>query len=288
MNDRYIGIFDSGVGGLTVVRQILDRMPDENIVFLADNKNVPYGDKEREQIVSYSLNNVGILGRYDIKAIVIACNTSDSISHPQPFPRPPFDAGDGAPGYAQYSSRAVSDCIMLVKRASMAPSKELTDSLQAAISTANGRIAVLATNATVRSGEYERQLKDIFEGFEVTSIACPELVPLIEQGSFREDDEETVKVLERYLETARDADTIILGCTHYDLLYDMLKKMRPDVNIVSSSRCVADVLQDYLEEKDMLSGMKKEDIYLTTKKTERLDEISSLIINDIDMIKTDA
>ncbi|MBR5754613.1 MAG: glutamate racemase [Erysipelotrichaceae bacterium] len=260
MNDRYIGIFDSGVGGLTVVRQILDRMPDENIVFLADNKNVPYGDKEREQIVSYSLNNVGILGRYDLKAIVIACNTSDSISHGL---------------LEEYCDVPVFGVI--------APAVQ-----QAAVSTANGRIAVLATNATVRSGEYERQLKDIFEGLEVTSIACPELVPLIEQGSFREDDEETVKVLERYLETAKDADMVILGCTHYDLLYDMLKKMRPDVNIVSSSRCVADVLQDYLEEKDMLSGMKKEDIYLTTKKTERLDEISSLIINDIDMIKTDA
>ena len=259
MSNKYIGIFDSGVGGLTVVKHIIETLPEENLVFLADNANVPYGDKDKEQIILFSHQNTNILNQYNLKAIVIACNTSDSIS------RKELEKHYDIPFFGVINPAVV----------------------QASKLTKNNKIAVLATKATINSREYEKQLKDINNNFQVYSLACPELVPLIEQGKYNTSDIETVEIMKRYLSQVSDVDTIILGCTHYDLLIDIVKMIRPDLNIVSSSSCVVNNLYEYLNKNNLLNTKKDIDIYLTTKKTKKLDDVSSMIIDNIEFNKVD-
>ncbi len=219
---RYIGVFDSGIGGLTVVKSIVETMPDENILYFGDTAHVPYGTRSREQITEYVLNDVRFLSRFDLKAIVIACNTADAIAKDKVkelYPMPVFGVVDPA-------------------------------SRKAADSTKNGKIGVIATNATVNSRAYNKEIAKYNADAEVLSVACPLLVPLVENGRFRKDDIVINTVLHEYLAPLREAgvDTLVLGCTHYPLLYDVISSMMPDVNIISSSVAAAEALRNGLEE----------------------------------------
>ena len=256
---KRIGVFDSGLGGLTVVKAILSEMPKENIVFFADAANMPYGDKTPEEIVAFSRHNASILNEYDLKALVIACNTSDSI------------AGD------------------LLKQSYEIPvSGVITAAAEEAVKqTKNKKIAVLATKATVLSGSYQKQIKELDEEIAVTAIPCPDLVPLIEEGRFIGYDELLDRSIDKYLEEARqcEADTVILGCTHYDLLYDLVQEKMPDVKIVSSSRTVVQELKEILTGSHRLSRWKGKDIYLSSSCSQHLDQIAAKIIPDIRLQK---
>lgn len=227
-NEKYIGVFDSGIGGLTVVKSIVESMPDENIIYFGDTAHVPYGTRSKEQIIEYVLNDVKFLNGFDIKAIVIACNTADASARETVIERYPDIPVFG-----------------VVEPASK----------KAAFATVNNKIGVIATNATVDSGSYEKNIAKYNPDAEVFSVACPLLVPLVENGRFKKGDNVIEKVLNEYLTELKEKqiDTLVLGCTHYPLLYDIIADiMGGSVEIISSSVAAADTLKKELKEKDML------------------------------------
>lgn len=230
MNNRFIGVFDSGMGGLTVVKSIVETMPDENIIYFGDTAHVPYGTRSKEQITEYVLNDVRFLNTFDIKAIVIACNTADSIAREK-----------------------VEELYSLPVFGVVEPASK-----SAAQITKNNKIGVIATNATVNSGAYERNISRFNPDAQVISVACPLLVPLVEEGRFRKGDKVIENVLTEYLTPLKNQgiDTLVLGCTHYPLLYDIISEIMPETNIISSSVSAAAELKKALEEKKLQSSEK--------------------------------
>lgn len=227
-NEKYIGVFDSGIGGLTVVKSIVELMPDENIIYFGDTAHVPYGTRSREQITQYVLSDVKFLNTFSIKAIVIACNTADSIARETVEEK-----------YKEIPVFGVVE----------------PTSKKAAESTLNGKIGVIATNATVNSGAYEKTIHKYNSNAQVFSLACPLLVPLVEEGRFRRGDKVIEKVLTEYLEPLmeKEIDTLVLGCTHYPLLYDIIRDIMGDgVNIISSSAAAAKTLREELSQRELL------------------------------------
>ena len=249
----YIGVFDSGLGGLTCVRELIKKMPHENVVFLADNKNVPYGTKTKEQIRVFSFNNVNFLNRFDLKALIIACNTSESNA------RDVIEDNVNIPVYG------------VIKPA-----------VKAALNaTKNNKIGLFATSLTVRSKKYETTLKQLCNDAKFYASECPKFVPMIEDGKFSIDDQEMIDTIKEYLDPLlkKGIDTLILGCTHYDVLIDILNKYYPEIKVVSSSRCVID---EMLNELNIKEDKEPERKYFTTALDERFDRVSKMIINDIE------
>ena len=214
---RPIGVFDSGIGGLTVVKALRSLLPSERIIYLGDTARVPYGSKSASTVERYSVEIAGMLMERDAKAIVVACNTASSIALPK-----------------------------LEETCSVSIVGVIRPGAEAAVAgTRNGHIGVIGTRATVRSGAYEKTLHDLDKSLKVTSRACPLLVPLIEEGWL--DDSLTDRIIARYLEPLMEAgvDTLVLGCTHYPLLAPAIQRVvNGDVTLVDSARnCAAAVAQ---------------------------------------------
>ncbi len=197
MIERPIGVFDSGIGGLTVVAALRRTLPAEKILYLGDTARVPYGGKSPETVTRYSKEISDLLVEEGAKMIVAACNTASALavpslalSYPVPF------IGVIEPGAAA-----------------------------AVLATHNGKIGVIATRATIASDAYGKAIRSLSADIEVTAIACPLLVPLIEEGLL--DDEITRTMLRRYLEPLLRAgiDTLVLGCTHYPLLKGVIGRI---------------------------------------------------------------
>lgn len=193
-DNRYIGVFDSGIGGLTVVKSIVDSMPGENIIYFGDTAHVPYGTRSERQITEYVLADVRFLRTFDIKAVVIACNTADSVAKEKV-----------REAYPDLPVFGVVD-----------PASRL-----AAETTKNSKVGVIATNATVKTGAYEKAIHKYNADATVYMEACPLLVPLVENGRFETGDPVIEIVLHEYLDplVEKGIDTLVLGCTHYPLLY---------------------------------------------------------------------
>ena len=231
MSEKCIGVFDSGIGGLTVVKSIIDLMPGENIVYFGDTAHVPYGTRSEKQITEYVNEDVRFLMNFDVKAIVVACNTADAIAREKVennYPVPFF-------GVVSPASR------------------------KAAETTKNGIIGVIATNATIASRSYEKAIGAVDSSLTVIGKACPLLVPLVENNRFRKNDNVIETVLREYLEPLKEqnVDTLLLGCTHYPLLYDVIQDIMPGVSIISSSVAAATELKKGLEAADLLSKSEK-------------------------------
>ena len=253
-SNKYIGIFDSGIGGLTAVKALLEQMPNENIVYLADSKHMPYGDKTAEQIKEYVMEDVNFLNNYDLKALLIACNTADSI--------------------ASDSVRAISNIpVYGVIDATAKKASEVTR---------NNRIGVIATTAAINSNEYQKRIKNYNSAIEVYAQACPFLVPLIEEGKFDIGNEEIRYIIEDYLSPLIDnqIDTLILGCTHYDLLSEIIRDMYPDLTIVSSSRCVIETIKNEVEKN---ADLDSKQLYYVSSNKDKFQDIASKIINNIEI-----
>lgn len=202
MDDRPIGVFDSGVGGLTVLRALKGALPHESTVYLGDTARVPYGTRSAQTIVRYAINNARTLVEAaDIKLLVVACNTASAVSMPALA--------------AELSPRGI-EVIGVIEpgaRAALAASK-------------GAGIAVLGTVGTVRSGAYPRALARLGHAGGVYAIACPLLVPLVEEGLL--EGEIPRLVVERYLSALpTDIDTVVMGCTHYPLLRAVLRAALP-------------------------------------------------------------
>ena len=196
LDRRPIGVFDSGLGGLTAVRELARLMPEEDLIYFGDTGRVPYGGRSKDILIKYARQDVAFLRSFDPKAIVIACGTVSAT--------------------ALSVLREENDIPIfgVVEPAAHA----------AARLTANGRVGLIGTKASIRSGAYERALEELRPGTEVTARACPLLVPLVENGRFRVGDAVAEQIAAEYLAPIKEAgvDTLILGCTHYPLLKDVV------------------------------------------------------------------
>jgi glutamate racemase len=217
--ERPIGVFDSGLGGLTVVKALMQQLTGEHIVYYGDTARVPYGSKSKASIKRFSLENAKILMDFHVKMIVVACNSSSSYalaSLRKKFPLPIIGVVD--PG------------------------------AQAAVDRSqNLRIGVIATSATISSDVYLKAIKRIQPLSRVYMQACPLFVPLVEEGWLKK--KVTYDIAKEYLAPLKRQciDTLILGCTHYPLLKPVIKKvMGPDVHLVDSAEAVAAQVQDIL------------------------------------------
>lgn len=260
-DSNYIGIFDSGMGGLTVVKSIIKSLPNENIVYFGDTAHVPYGTRSKEQITEYVLNDVKFLSGFNIKAIVIACNTADSIARKEVESRYPLLPVFGV------VEPAAKKAVQVTK---------------------NGRIGVIATNATVSSGAYEKTIEAFSKDALVFSKACPLLVPLVENGRFRRGDGVIEAVLTEYLEPLKekDIDTLVLGCTHYPLLYDLIEDIMPGITIISSSDAAAEALSCELKRQNLLNcgaGGKRK--YFVSDRPDSFREQAQIFMGDAENMK---
>ncbi len=215
-----LGIFDSGVGGLTVQRAILDLLPGLDTVYLGDTARVPYGTKSAEVVTQYSLRNARFLAGQGVEMLVVACNTASAVALPalrQAFPIPVL-------GVVEPGARAAA-------RASRA-----------------GRIGVIGTQSAVASGAYQAAIGAARAGAEVVAKACPLFVPLAEEGWTDPSDEVVRLVARRYLAplAASRIDTLVLGCTHYPLLKAAIAAELPGVALVDSAEAIAAEVRERL------------------------------------------
>lgn len=215
-----IGVFDSGLGGLTVVREIMRQLPGERIVYFGDTARVPYGTKSKESIIRFSTENVLFLIKNKVKMVVIACNTSSSLALP-----------------------ILKDSFRLPVIGVIEPGVK-----KAVQVTKNKKIGVIATSATVNSQAYAKGIKKMNHSIRVTAQACPLFVPLVEEGWFKND--VTFSVARDYLKPIIRAkvDTVILGCTHYPLLKPVIQKVLGNkVTLIDSAKEVASEVKRLLK-----------------------------------------
>ena len=226
-----IGVFDSGLGGLTVVKKMLESLPNEDIIYFGDTARVPYGDRSKETIIKYAQSDIEFLLTHRVKAVCIACNTADSMAR------------------IEMQKRFTLPIIGVVEPAA----------LQALSTTKNGKVGVIGTKATIRSGAYEAVIRARSPKTEVFSVPCPLLCPLVEEGRFLRGDKVVESVLEDYLSPLKAAgiDTLILGCTHYPLLLDVISDLLPGVELISSGFASTETLMETLKEKDLLNPSEK-------------------------------
>lgn len=216
-----IGIFDSGVGGMTVARAIEQHCPGLPLIYFGDIARTPYGSKSRSTIIDYARHNTELLLKHGASIIVIACNSAASVATEvlrEQYPVPVLDVVGPAVEQAVQVSRS-------------------------------GRIGVIGTRATVRSGIYERSIQTLLPSATVLSQACPLLVPLVEEGWLSR--RETKMILRRYLYPLRlrQIDTLVLGCTHYPLLGHLIgPRIGRRVQLIDSSLAVAHHLHHYLQD----------------------------------------
>ncbi len=189
-----IGIFDSGIGGLTIFKEIKNKFPHQDIIYLADTAHLPYGEKSKETIIKLSLQNILFLLNFKVELIIIACNTCSAVALPS------------IKEYFRIPILGVID--PLVK--------------EALVYTKNKRIGVIGTNSTIKSKSFQKRLKELLPSAKIFSKACPLFVPLIEENLTK--GEIVLKIIEMYLNDfkRKNIDTLILGCTHYPLLKDSL------------------------------------------------------------------
>lgn len=208
MEEKPIGVFDSGIGGLTVLKEIFRELAGESTVYLGDTARVPYGIRSDETVARYSFENTGFLVARGIKLLVVACNTVSAVS---------LDA---------IKEKVSIPVIGVIEPGSKAAVK----------ATRNGRVGVIGTEATIHSGAYARIITSINNAIEVLSLPCPLFVSLAEEGLT--DDEIALMVAERYLKDLREReiDTLVLGCTHYPLLKGVISKVMGDgITLIDSA-----------------------------------------------------
>jgi len=229
-----IGIFDSGIGGLTVVKQLVKLLPEEQLIYFGDTARIPYGTKSKRLIEQYAAEDAAFLMQFDIKLLVVACNTASSLA--MDVLRRQLDIP--VVGVVQPGARAAVE------------------------KTTNKIIGVIGTSATINSGSYMREIAKIDSNVTVLGQPCPLLVPLVEEGWLDEDI--TILTLQKYFKDLlkQKIDTLILGCTHYPLLEKTIRQVvGPAVHLIDSGKETAKEVKRVLTENDLLN--------LTGKKTDK-------------------
>ncbi len=228
MDNRPIGVFDSGSGGLSAVKELRQILPGESIVYFGDTGRVPYGSRSRETILKYAQQDIAFLSRFDVKMIIAACGTVSAV-------------------FTQdYIKRITVPFTGVVVPASIAACK----------ATRSGRIGVIGTSSTIRYGAYDSVIHALHPDYSVISNACPLFVPLVENGYIDPDNPVTLLVAQDYLRPFLHGavDTLILGCTHYPLLAATIRKVLGDtVTLIDSGAETARYARSLLTEKGLLS-----------------------------------
>ncbi len=239
-NNKPIGVFDSGIGGLTVLRRLTQRLPDERFVYLGDTARVPYGNKSAETVKQYSLQCARFLLQHDVKLMVVACNTASALA---------LDV---------LQSEFDIPVVGVISGAALAASN----------ATSNHHIGVIGTRATIASESYKNEIIRCGElkgaRHSVHSRACPLFVPLVEEGWL--DAPATRLIAEEYLRPliANGIDTLVLGCTHYPLLSPLLASILPDVQLIDCGEsAAADVMRLNTQPASKVSEPTKTSVYVT-------------------------
>lgn len=223
---RPIGIFDSGIGGLTVTKEIIKQLPNESIIYLGDTARVPYGTRSKEVVTKFALELADFLLKRQVKCLVVACNTISSVA------------------LEEIEKVSPVPVIGVVKPAVK----------RAIQSTKSKKIGVIGTAGTIQSKAYENEIRKIDPRITVVSTGCPLFVPLAEEGLHKH--KATKLVAEDYLKEiiASKVDTLILGCTHYPLLYETIAEtVGPSVTLIDSAGPTTEELKKILEKKDLLA-----------------------------------
>ncbi len=230
-DNRPVGVFDSGIGGLTVLREIWNEVPEESTIYFGDTSRSPYGTKSRSTIIRYSLQNMKFLESKGVKMIVIACNTASSYA------------------YQELKARASVPVVEVVT-----PGADV-----ACRATKNGKIGIIATKGTISTGVYKKTVEDRAEklgmkNIEIYQQACPLFVSLAEEGWW--DKEVTKLTAEEYLKPLKDAgvDTLVMACTHYPLLSKVIQEVMGDnVVLVNTGEATAKVVKELLDKEGTAS-----------------------------------
>lgn len=234
MDNRSIGVFDSGLGGLTAVKQIMNELPKESIIYFGDTGRVPYGSRSKDTIIKYSKNDVNFLLKKNVKVIVVACGTVSSV--------------------------ALSE----IKEISPVPVIGVVEAAASAAidATKSNKIGIIGTSGTIKSGAYERFIKEKNSEIKTYSKACPLFVPLVENGHF--DTMVAELVTEEYLANIKESgvDTLILGCTHYPLLKNTIARFMGDgVTLIDAGAEVAKALKGVITDGDICADAAKDAQY---------------------------
>ncbi|MCD6375320.1 MAG: glutamate racemase [Caldisericaceae bacterium] len=248
--ERPIGVFDSGVGGLTVVKQLSKILPNEQLIYFGDTARIPYGTKSKRLIQQFALEDALFLLQFNIKFLVVACNTASS-----------------------------SALEILIQRLTIPVEGVVEPGAQTAVQkTRNGRIGIIGTSATIKSSSYSKSILKLMPEAEVFGQPCPLLVPLVEEGWL--DDEVTKMTLKKYLAPLMEqkVDTIILGCTHYPLLEKAIQQIvGPQVTLIDSGKETARVVKERLAALKLVNAGPKpnEDLYFVSDSARQFSQVGS-------------
>ena len=249
-----IGVFDSGIGGLTVLKEIRKVLPNEKIFYFGDTARGPYGEKTKELITRYSKEIVEFLLDKEVSAIVVACNTATALA-------------------LEELRKTFKIPIIGVIKAGAKTAINTTKS---------GNIGVIGTKATVNSKRYEEEIKKLSENVKVIAKACPLFVPAVEEGIL--DGKLVDQIIKTYLDDfEKEIDTLILGCTHYPLLKSAIGKIYTNLNIVDPARETALDLKEILEEKNLLKNdatKNREVKYYVTDGKDKFKEIGIMFLDE--------
>jgi glutamate racemase len=231
---RPIGVFDSGVGGLTVLHECLVSLPSEDFIYLGDTAGFPYGSKPLAEVRRLAFRAAGFLAEKGVKLIIVACNSAASAALPQ------------------LQSSFETPIVGVIMPGARAAVQE----------TRCRRVGIMATPATIRSNAYQSALSTLDAGLEIFPVACPRLASMIQMGDVCS--EETEQAVREYVAPLKEAavDTVILGCTHYPLLTPMLRRLLgPTVSLVNSAEEIAREVQEILERKNIANESGREGVY---------------------------
>ena len=268
MNDvsAPIGVFDSGLGGLTAVKELTKLLPNENIVYFGDTGRVPYGTKSEQTIISYARQDINFLLSKNIKYILAACGTVSVIMD------------------SEAVSKAVSEIpfMGIVEAASEAAVKL----------SVNKNIGVIGTRAAIKSRAYERCIKRLCVEAKISSVACPLFVSLVEEGRFSDDDKAVRLIAREYLKELKSSgiDVLILGCTHFPLLHDVISEtMGKKVKLIDGGKAAAFKIKNELTERGMLNpGNQKGTVeYYVSDVVEGFYENASIFMEGLDGSKVE-
>ncbi len=254
MSNQPIGVFDSGLGGLTAVKQLREIMPHENIIYFGDTGRVPYGNRSVETIKRYASQDARFLLSKNVKMVIAACGTVSSTA---------TELGEELP--VPYIN-------------------VIAPTAKAAVeATKNGRIGVIGTRATISAGAYKKEIEKLDAGIRVFQKDCPLFVPIVEEGFFGTDDPIASLTVERYLGILKEqkVDTIILGCTHYPILKPVIGEyVGPDVKLIDSGKETARFAASILAEKSLLNDSEQpgECGFFVSDRTESFSRIATIFL----------
>ncbi|MDE7279454.1 MAG: glutamate racemase [Oscillospiraceae bacterium] len=258
MNNNAIGVFDSGLGGLTCLKELNKLIPNENVIYFGDTARLPYGTRSRETILEYAHQDIAFVKGKNVKMIIAACGTVSSV----------LGSGKTADGDVPFTG-------------------VLLPAAQAACGmTRNGKVGVIGTEATIKSGSYGKAIRGIRPDVSVIGAACPLFVPLVENGFTARDNKVAQLVTEQYLAPIKKegVDTLILGCTHYPILKDVISNFMGDsVTLISSGEEAAKYAYKMLMRREMLSDREENgtNTYYTSDSIELFEDNARAFLSSI-------